>query len=62
MSWKCYCTYDDFNKHTLLNSTSAIHHLLKVINVTFESSGKRIFFEKQQGAIYITMINVKNFQ
>ena len=51
-----------FNKHIVLNSTSAIHHLLQVINVTFKSSGKSIFFEKQQGGIYIAMINVKNFQ
>ena len=48
-----------FIKYTLLNSTSTIHHLLQVINVTFESSIKNIFFEKQQGAIYIAMINVK---
>ena len=51
-----------FNKHIVLNSTSAIHHLLQVINVTFKSSGKSIFFKKQQGGIYIAMINVKNFQ
>ena len=48
-----------FNKYTPLNSTSAIHHLLQVIDVTFESSAKTIFFERQQGAVYIAMINVK---
>ena len=48
-----------FNKYTLLNSTSTIHYLLQVINVTFNSSGKSIFFEKQQGAIYMAMINVQ---
>ena len=48
-----------FHKYTLLNSTSTIHHLLQVINVTFNSSQKSIFFEKQQGAIYMAMINVK---
>ena len=42
-----------------LNSTSTMYHLMEIINVTFESSEKVIFFEKQQGTVYIAMINVK---
>ena len=42
-----------------LNSTSTMYHLMEIINVTFESSEKVIFFEKQQGAVYIAMIHVK---
>ena len=49
----------NFIKYTLLNSTSTIHYPLEVINVTFKSSVNNIFFEKQQGAVYIAMINVK---
>ena len=48
-----------FNKCTSLNPNSSMYQLLQVINVTFESSVKNIFFDKQQGAVYMSMINVK---
>ena len=36
-----------------------MYQILQVINVTFESSVKNMFFDKQQGAVYMSMINVK---
>ena len=48
-----------FNKCMPLNFNSSIYQLLQVINVTFESSAKNIFFDKQQDAVYMSMINVK---
>ena len=48
-----------FDVVTSIESTNTIHHLLEVINVTFKSSMKSIFFLKQRGVIYIAMINVQ---
>ena len=42
-----------------LNSNSTMYHLMEIINVTFESSERSLFFDKQQGTVYIAMINVK---